>query len=583
MSKIGFTRLSRGVKFLTYHVHDQVQRALSRITFDGFEANELETGAGSFRVNVSIPHVSPSIFQHSSVGGDPKMRTCAGFALPPFQEDFDSGGHVGKSTPVYILESVSFSIDQQATPFATRLSDGALSIDDSDKVSFDLLIQRKPADVLGGKVLTAGGIAIVPPKMDNVVLSVSYPNGVWNNENIRGNPGVSSDFDMVFDPYSVYLLSVNCGSLANAPAQPLRVDSLLVSLKFRTQLRARDSGVGIQNMPEFPDVSAANYGARYTVPENVVIPAAGALIVADATVTDDGTSGAIEKVDKKFLSGMLGGYTSRSRRWGPSNIKHDAGYEVISVPMWGNGWYAKGSGGGWDVDSTPLGNLPYSGAAPFIRDVGDRRIVPIKFPFVLHHVIAFINYSGKPLLGAFGDKAMDYSLGNQWSSAASATLEHEIGIGIGTGIRGDIRSTRNVAHAVWNRSTVDSYRISRMEYADPVDGAPYCQGDLLSIPLVYPAGDPGSGYDSSVTAALSDTGKPVFIGQTNSPDITRAPMADIPNGAVTALNQDGYEQFIEIRWNIRQALAGLDLLDNDEVIIGQGGFQVYLIGKKHLC
>ena len=76
----------------------------------------------------------------------------------------------------------------------------------------------------------------------------------------------------------------------------------------------------------------------------------------------------------------------------------------------------------------------------------------------------------------------------------------------------------------------------------------------------------------------------MFVGQTNSSDLTRANMADLPNGANTALAQDGYEQYLDVRWGIQQgSLTGLDGMDNSEVIIGQGGFQVYIIGKKHLC
>tara|TARA_B100000902_G_C26778259_1_gene653777 strand:+ start:385 stop:567 length:183 start_codon:yes stop_codon:yes gene_type:complete len=60
-------------------------------------------------------------------------------------------------------------------------------------------------------------------------------------------------------------------------------------------------------------------------------------------------------------------------------------------------------------------------------------------------------------------------------------------------------------------------------------------------------------------------------------------MADLPNGSDTALAQDGYEQFIEVRWAIEQTANGFEQMANNEVIIGQGGFQVYIIGKKHLC
>ena len=62
-------------------------------------------------------------------------------------------------------------------------------------------------------------------------------------------------------------------------------------------------------------------------------------------------------------------------------------------------------------------------------------------------------------------------------------------------------------------------------------------------------------------------------------------MADLPAGADTALAQDGYEQFLDIRWSLQVplGLGGMDAMNSTEVIIGQGGFQVYIIGKKHLC
>jgi len=583
MSKIGFKRLSRGVKLLTDHIHAQVQSALTRITSTGFDPSEMESNAGKFRVNVSLGNITPTTF-FQTVDGETLMRSCAAFTLPPPQEAFSTTAVVSPTTPVYILESVGLSMDTQATPFVTVRADGSLSQTEADKAAFNITIQRKPMDVFTGSAITVGSLPAVSPEMTNVVLSLDYPNILFNSEFNRDNPGIRDNLDTLFDPYSAYLLSVECGSFAES-ATELRIDSLLVTLQFRTKLLARDTGSSIQNMPQSPDLAAAGaqYGQRYINPETITTPAAGATIVADKTGTDDGVSGALAKTDVKFLRGLLGGYTDRSRRFGFSNIKNDAAYEVISVPMWSNGWYCKGAQPAADGDAVLLEKLPFVGASPFNALTMDRRLIPIRFPFVVHHVIAFCNYSGK-LTSVPADKAIDYSTVNQWSSVASGTLTHSVGVGIGTGIRGDLTSSRNVAYAQWTRSTIDQYRISRNEYRDPTNGKSYCQGDLLSIPLVYAAGSPGSGYNSTVNAALDDTGPPVFVGQTNSSDLARANMADLPNGANTALAQDGYEQYLDVRWGIQQgSLTGLDGMDNSEVIIGQGGFQVYIIGKKHLC
>lgn len=583
MSKIGFKRLSRGVKLLTSHIHTQVQSALTRITSTGFDASELENNAGTFRVNISLSNITPKTF-FQEIDGVKYMKVCAGFTLPPPQGLFSDSAIVSPTSPVYILESIGLSMDTQATPFVTVRSDGSLSKDEADKAAFNITIQRKPVDVFTGTAITVGSLPAVSPEMTNVVLSLDYPNILWNSEYRRFNPGVNPDLDTVFDPYSAYLLSVDCGSFANS-ATELRIDNLMVTLKFRTKLLERDSGeTAVQNMPESPDLpAAARYGARYTVPETVTTPAANAQIIADPTGADDGVSGSLAKTDVKFLRGLLGGMTDRSRRWGPSNIKTDAAYEVISVPMWGNGWYCKGNQASADTDAVLLEKLPFVGASPYNLPTMDRRIIPIRFPFTIHHVIAFCNYSGK-LTSVPADEAIDYSSANQWSSAASTTLNHTVGVGIGTGIRGDLTSSRNVALASWTRPTIDKYRISRLEYRDPTNGKSYCQGDLLSIPLVYPAGTTGDGYDSDVNAALDDTGKPVFVGQTNSTDLARSPMADAPAGTNKVVAQDGYEQFLEVRWGIQQgSVTGLNGMANSEVIIGQGGFQVYIIGKKHLC
>ncbi len=582
MSKIGFKRLSRGVKLLTSHIHTQVQSALTRITSTGFDSSEIENNAGSFRVNVSLSNITPKTF-FQDVDGVKTMKACAGFTLPPPQESFSSTAMVSPTTPVYILESIGLSMDTQATPFVTIRSNGSLSQTEADKAAFNITIQRKPVDVFTGTAITVGSLPAVSPEMTNVVLSLDYPNILWNSEYRRFNPGVNPNLDTMFDPYSAYLLSVDCGSFAES-ATELRIDSLLVTMKFRTKLIERDSGATIQNMPQSPYLpAAAQYGGRYTDPETVATPAADAVIRADTGGGDDGVSGALAKTDVKFLRGLLGGMTNRSRRWGASNIKTDASYEVISVPMWGNGWYCKGSQASADTDAVLLEKMPFVGASPYKLPTVDRRIIPIRFPFTVHHVIAFVNYSGKPgaSAGATADKALDYSANNQWASAASAGLAHKVGVGIGSGIRSDIRSSRNVAYAEWNRATIDSYRVSRLQ--SQTRGLSFCQGDLLSIPLVYPAGAPGSGYNATVNPALTNTGPPVFAGQTNSLDLARSPMADLPNGSDTVLAQDGYEQFIEVRWAVEQTANGFEQMANNEVIIGQGGFQVYIIGKKHLC
>ena len=136
------------------------------------------------------------------------------------------------------------------------------------------------------------------------------------------------------------------------------------------------------------------------------------------------------------------------RRFGASNILDDASYEIIAVPMWGNGWYVEGLGGAavTPPSDNNLPYLPYVGASPFAGTTCDRRIIPLRYPMVIHHVLAFRNFTGgiRP---------------------TQATLTNSVGVGIATGNRADSYNNREVAYASWTGAG-NSYRIDSVTTPD---------------------------------------------------------------------------------------------------------------------
>lgn len=554
MAKLGFKRLSRGVRLLTSHIHGQIQLALTRLTSTGVSNENMEHGFATTRMTFSFPVAWPEL-NKSTIG--------TSFVLPPPQELFTNPQNVTADSLNYILDSISFSFDQMGAPYATLREVPGVTAENTQDVAlspnmgFSLAIFSKPLDVWSP-------LASPPSTVEDQVVSLDFPALSFTGVDLRFNPVVAEGLGAVLSPFKSYTLSVNMDDWTALTPIVGQVNSITVSLAIKARLMKKDDASGdstlIQNMPHSAYLpAAAQYGGRYTSPETLTVPAAGSIIKADEDPgVDTGVQGSIEKVDQKFLAGLVGGYTETGRRYGFSNILDDAGYEVIAVPMWGNGWYVEGLGGGavTPPSSNSMPYLPYVGATPFTGLTCDRRIIPLRYPIVIHHVIAFRNFTGgiRPTSG----------------------IVNSVGVGIATGNRADSYNNREVAFASFT-GTANAYRIDTVTAPDGGTS-----GDLLNIPLVGTAAAKGTGYDSAAKAGLDDQGRPVYAGTTTTDDSVRSAMADQPGGAVTAFADiDGKEQWLEVRWAFQDA-AGLANINTGEVQIGRGGHWVYIIGKKHL-
>tara|TARA_R100000657_G_C4601125_1_gene56955 strand:- start:26 stop:508 length:483 start_codon:yes stop_codon:yes gene_type:complete len=157
----------------------------------------------------------------------------------------------------------------------------------------------------------------------------------------------------------------------------------------------------------------------------------------------------------------------------------------------------------------------------------------------------------------------------------------KVGVGIGSGLRSDDRSYRQVAYAQWVANTgASAYKIDQIG----TDAGTGPQWDILSVPLTYVTGNAsGKGYPGLSSLSSINQGNPYFAGQTDS-NLSARSNTSLTLGGSAAANF-GREQFLEVRWNILDStgMNNTSLYSNNETIVGHGGHWVFIIGKKHLA
>lgn len=551
MPKIGFKRLAKGVALLTGHIHTQIASGLSRLTSTGVQQDNLERSNGTFRLNLSIPWL-PGRDGTAGASNNPTTgKMAVPFTLPPLQEFWSSSGTTDPTTPQVVLEEVCFSFDQRSEAAAlTRYynhggivaEEGELDFDKTDKLDLKISIMSKEMTIWAGSgatSLTRQKYALDLPGVES-----------FGSPKLRLNPFSQSDLEIVIDPYKTYMLEVSFPQLNTEFAPPLEVCSILVSLKFRHKMVARD-GASTQNIP------TAHNGALNTSPVTITTPGATDVIEADAS---SGVNTVMEKIDSVFRGKLNAGYDEKSKRRDAERILDNATYEVIAVPMFGNREAVLGG-------SVFSADLPYIGSSPYTGVTSDRRIIPLHFPMTVHHVVACVNYT----------RTVDGAT----RRPTTVTLSNKIGVGVGSGLRSDDRSYRQVAYAQWLANTgASDYKIDQIG----VDAGTGHQWDILTIPLTYVSGaESGKGYPGLSSLSSINQGNPYFAGQTDSNLSTRSNTSLTLNG--TAAANFGQEQFLEVRWNIDDSVGmnNTGNYSNNETIVGHGGHWVFIIGKKHLA
>ena len=534
MPKMNFGRLTRGIKLLIEHIYSPLSAVASMLTVTGANQDNFETGNGSFRVTLNFPVVHERVKASDEEAGS---VVTAPLLFPTFQEDFSA---LNANIDEYTLKEVSVSHDTRCE--AGRVDGVALAVTD-----FEGSVNRDEATAY---TLFISEHVISPLNFDkwaNRVFEMKVPEIALIGEHLRSNPVLQSGIDVAFRHDRSYLVEILPEKTGRA------MFSLSISLRFERKLTTRDTGATIQNIP-------AHNGQFAPVTQPIVAPVANALINADDA---SGVNTGFALIDRIISKRLKGGYRRNASRRYAENLKDDAGYEVIAVPMFA-GWSVASDGNSTGgptpsraTDLSPAA-LPWSLAGAGNFRTMDRAIIPLQYPITIHHVIVGANYSTAEANGTV----------NSTFRPVEATYRNEVGVGLLRGIRNSNFAIQQVAHAQWTPATIGSFLIDRGDYAHTnSSGELYGYGwDILSCPLV---GLGGAGYFAQ--------GKPVFAGVGETGTEVRSSI-----GGVIPVT-GGAEQALDIRWKIDADTDPAGAVPwSRSMIIGHPGHWIYIICKKHL-
>tara|TARA_R100000664_G_C2751198_1_gene138476 strand:+ start:70 stop:1662 length:1593 start_codon:yes stop_codon:yes gene_type:complete len=525
-SFFNFKRLTRGVKLLVDHIFDPITTALLSLTGNGISRGEYEKNQGTFRVNFNFPVANN--FMSGPANTQTSLLT-APFILPPLQDEFGQ-----EITSINNYELIEVSVGQDTRCEAAAIKSAVLGPTEvgglqlGNAFAFSLSIKTKKREPL------------VSNDFNQEVFSMEIPEIALLNPYSRLNPHVQSGISIPFNYENSYLISIT-------PKTDYSPVNLFVSLKFKSKLRQRDLENTSQNQTSF--------AARSFVYQPPSLPVADSVIKADTSVGINTNFKLIDSfIDRKFRGGF--------NRSGLTNYKealyHDAGYEVISVPMFGS-WPHVSGGPRYATprvgNDLPFETLPWVNLASNLYTTMDRAVIPINYPLTVHHVIVAMNYTG-----GSGERV------ERPTNAVAPSLKHEVGVGLMSGNRSDNIEHQQVAYVSWLPSTIDTYRIDKIDFNQggaPIYGSNGYSWDLINCPLVLTN---GVGY--------TPQGKPVFLASGTSANSTRTDLAGTPPPA------KGGEQVLEIRWKISNGTDNPASWTSRQSILGYGGCWVYLICKK---
>ena len=300
--------------------------------------------------------------------------------------------------------------------------------------------------------------------------------------NSRNNPGNEANLNVEFDPYSTYCLAINLPQLddpdttATSDEINLAIVNLTISIKFKTRMILRDTVPANPAVGPNPIGIPENGGLKQNDNVTLNVPAVGAAISAD---TATGVNTSLVTLDEKFRNKLNSGYDASSNKPTVEQLAQDSGYEIIAIPIWNNQFnnmvtgrsameglhgYSHGRYGGVNVahpGPTPVAGTYNDYINPW-APMNARAIVPINYPFTIHHVILAANVFTAAFKGdtatwhkdvfmdAYPDQgdavptsAIDIGAPG-WVLASNVRTRHEIGIGIGTGLRGTRYGYRQV-------------------------------------------------------------------------------------------------------------------------------------------
>ena len=546
-----FTRggIARGVKLALQNVFTPMQSIASALSSATLGRENVKEQSAPVRINIHIPNAPFWAFRDVAVtttGVNYYGAIPIPFALPMPQEFWN--GVTPLDTPdvpkVYLTE-VQVSWDQGDEGAAVQIEDAGID----GRLSKPAVLSASLRVTLVEHSPTILGNTSLDPEAE--VFSISAPWQAYESDFRRFNPLVVSNLRKPMSPGKCYVLIIDAQDLyaaaTAASALYLSLPSLTVSLKLVAETMQRDKYSGrspVQNMP-------AHLGVQPPRAVTITPP------VADDTIAAEGATGVQQNMvtlDAVAQAGVEGSYEKDGSVPQYEELDDTACYEIIAVPMMQN---MTESGA---VASDTVADCNFVGVAPHTQPLCDRRIVPLAYPIVIHHVVAGLNWHNPgrnigtwPVLAATTEPSM---VSQVWSC----------GVGLMSGIRSDLTAVTQVAYAstdcaAWN-NTID--RIQWRPNLAPVR--------IMSVPLVGPVGASQPGYVLQ--------GAPVWASRGTWRTQLRTGIYDTAGALIPSPTQ-GCEQALEVRMSLQDAINGLGV--GTTTWAGIGGHWVFIYGKKHLA
>lgn len=614
MAKITRKRLARGTKLTQDHIQVPLKSIVDEVNAGSIQHEQLEADSGSFRINMHIPYLASDYPFSSNALSSPNNTMmeyasyCIPFTLPPTQEMFhatqNANFRINEDQPYLVLDEISFSFDQRAEPCAIKdhLADN-LTVEgwqDSGRMDFDSVaaydlnigIVEKPQEYFDDH----------PPNFEKSLFSGPLRFSSFSGDLFRLNPLVITDINTSLSPFKTYAFTIRAPALGQTANKTITgskshaLVSVQISMKVRATLMQRDvyqaSSNPLQNHPTKDSHLNRRYRSAIGQTLTATLPAGDDAILADTGADSSAVSVLMGTVDEEFRHKLSGGIDPFCEADPRQVLLDDACYEIMAVPLMNNRRF-----GG--ITSRWAGEEPYTGNHTTVSEVKywtdpiwDRKIIPIHYPMVVHHVVLAWNWNRFYVCDQDGG-SLDPTVALQVPSSDTFTVD--VGVGIGEGLRSDKIGLETIASlqmvnpanphqpaSTWSAKMFDKCNVNSKEFFvgsvsfqgnGAVRAAPSTTGnfnwewEMHQVPLV---GSGGDGYFAQ--------GRPVFVGKSWTPTVARTNVG----GGASAVG--GREQFLEVRMKISDSASDNKKFNSerDDVLTGYGGHWVYIIGKKFL-
>ena len=616
MTKITRPKLTRGTKLKSEHIHGVLSDAATQINAATITPDQTPDAAmGSFRMNFHIPAIDSkflAISQGATGAIERINRYEIPFTLPPSQDYWDTTGAVGdpprfavdKTVPRIILEEFSFSFDQ-GNAAATRtdyhfttsskpagVNEGCLDFEEADAYTLELSLSEKSQWYFNAATSSDTSATLRYPQ--KTIFTLPVDGSAFVSKINKLNPLVVPDINHVMRPFTTYILGLSLPNLTTvgkaadfaespfdlSPDRSHALYSVQFSLKMRTDIGRRDiynaTSNNIRNYPTKDSSTANTIRSRAVTGNQVTInaPAANSVIMADGTT---GVNTNVQAVDQVFRDKLSGGFNDRAETAATQELYGDACYEVLTVPLFNNAANQVYDLKTANVNGAYANITPSSGGSAY-NSIADRRVIPIREPMVVHHIMLARSFMSTSKLVSGAGSSTRPTLDTD-AYLKYADMGIELGVGVGSGLRADYGAYINLAYV--NTGVGTAPQLGPVDYIQPTwdtsGTATNYRHDLMHVPLMHlSTGALGKGYYAN--------GHPIFIGKGWGATSGPAARTNAVNtsGALAFPATQGREQFIEVRMRIYNTAGDVWQPGKTSLYVGYGGYWLYIIGKKYI-